>query len=844
LIIQENEEYLIENKELIQAGNIIIKDKAKLTIKNSTLILKQSYGHQYNIFVRDYAFIYAENSKIDSDFIFALQIGYGGGIVGPEPPLIGSENPRGYFKKLEIEVTAPIRVMKGGELEVWDSNISHIRGGYSGSLVRVENSTIGDLRFFSDSDIFINNSTIITLWPCLSGNTIAELTDLKPKFYDYWYLGEVTNAKYNFSLINTQVNGWCPYLGDKSYITFADCELDLIVLSFFGGTPIISDLKNGQFYNYWNLREFCGPFTDYNVILKNTSIKKWMIEFNETVKAKITDSKINVIFHYQFGTTNIGNSEIDQLYYLDNSGGILKDSKIIQIIKFGRIASVPYDGELNIDNSVIYNRFEAEFANLSLTGNIVFKDVEITRWYESKVNRQFKVYIHNSVKVPNIDLQVLNPDGKEIWSGYSDAKGEAYFYVIFTDENYYKNFILRSSSLGDKINFNVISTTPLIIPPNKPPILQEIGNKTAYPGKELKFKIIASDPENCLLTYNASPLPQGASIDSSIGEFSWIPSYSQIGVHKITFSVTDGIDEVYEEVDIKVLPQYTLSVASAAGGTTNPAPGNYNYDTGTEVTITALPDTNYRFGDWTGDVPSNHEKDNPITIKMDSNKSILANFIRQYKLSIGSGSGGTTDPAPGIYTYDTGKLVTIKAVPNSGYKFAGWGGDASGTSNLTTITMDSDKSIKANFSAISEEKKGPCFIATAAYSSPLHPHVRILRDFRDIYLTPNKLGRIFVNFYYKNSPSLADFIVKHKTLKIAVRISLLPLVVFSYSMIHFGHVITVIMRCFIILVTFFVFFLRRKLRREEASGHRDTVTEIKNKVLSLIRFSLNRRKGL
>lgn len=83
-----------------------------------------------------------------------------------------------------------------------------------------------------------------------------------------------------------------------------------------------------------------------------------------------------------------------------------------------------------------------------------------------------------------------------------------------------------------------------------------------------------------------------------------------------------------------------------------------------------------------------------------------------------------------------------------------------------------------------------CFIATAAYDSPLHSPVEILRNFRDNYLITNKLGRKLVKLYYKYSPPLANIIAKHKTLKIAVRISLLPLVAFGYSMVYAGPIKT------------------------------------------------------
>ena len=73
-----------------------------------------------------------------------------------------------------------------------------------------------------------------------------------------------------------------------------------------------------------------------------------------------------------------------------------------------------------------------------------------------------------------------------------------------------------------------------------------------------------------------------------------------------------------------------------------------------------------------------------------------------------------------------------------------------------------------------------CFIATAAYGSFLDKHVVILRNFRDAYLLTSDLGRTFVDFYYRTSPPLADFIAKHDTLRMVVRVGLTPVVAASY----------------------------------------------------------------
>jgi len=77
-----------------------------------------------------------------------------------------------------------------------------------------------------------------------------------------------------------------------------------------------------------------------------------------------------------------------------------------------------------------------------------------------------------------------------------------------------------------------------------------------------------------------------------------------------------------------------------------------------------------------------------------------------------------------------------------------------------------------------------CFIATAAYGSPLEPHVKILREFRDTYLLSNSMGQGFVDAYYRYSPPIADFIAKHNALRSVVRVGLMPAVGMSYVALH------------------------------------------------------------
>ena len=68
----------------------------------------------------------------------------------------------------------------------------------------------------------------------------------------------------------------------------------------------------------------------------------------------------------------------------------------------------------------------------------------------------------------------------------------------------------------------------------------------------------------------------------------------------------------------------------------------------------------------------------------------------------------TASPAPNCAggTYTQGTAVTLSAAPNTDYQFTSWSGGATGTSSSVVVTMNSDKSVTANFSQ--------CFAVTTA----------------------------------------------------------------------------------------------------------------------------------
>ena len=99
---------------------------------------------------------------------------------------------------------------------------------------------------------------------------------------------------------------------------------------------------------------------------------------------------------------------------------------------------------------------------------------------------------------------------------------------------------------------------------------------------------------------------------------------------------------------------------------------------------------------------------------------------------------------------------------------------------------------------------GGCFIATAAFGSPVEPQVKILREFRDSILLTNPVGKAFVSFYNRYSPAAAAFIARHDTLRALVCLGLIPIVCISWLGLRLG--LTGFMALFLLLTALVYFY--------------------------------------
>jgi hypothetical protein len=72
-----------------------------------------------------------------------------------------------------------------------------------------------------------------------------------------------------------------------------------------------------------------------------------------------------------------------------------------------------------------------------------------------------------------------------------------------------------------------------------------------------------------------------------------------------------------------------------------------------------------------------------------------------------------------------------------------------------------------------------CFVATAAYESPVAEPVRTLRRYRDKRLARTPQGRLFIRFYYRFGPYGAAVVNRFPVLKPVVRQALRPIIAYA-----------------------------------------------------------------
>ena len=95
--------------------------------------------------------------------------------------------------------------------------------------------------------------------------------------------------------------------------------------------------------------------------------------------------------------------------------------------------------------------------------------------------------------------------------------------------------------------------------------------------------------------------------------------------------------------------KFDLAVSASEGGSVDTSGGSY--DSNSSVTITASPADGYEFTGWSVNASGST---NPLTVTVNGNKNITANFsVIKYSLTVSASNGGSINLLEGEYASQT-----------------------------------------------------------------------------------------------------------------------------------------------------------------------------------------------
>jgi hypothetical protein len=136
-------------------------------------------------------------------------------------------------------------------------------------------------------------------------------------------------------------------------------------------------------------------------------------------------------------------------------------------------------------------------------------------------------------------------------------------------------------------------------------------------------------PSSGIYTYQAgSTLEITASPNASYTFDHWLINGAASSMNPINTTITANLQIqpifIKQADTITSLPTFTITVQSSSNGTTTPPSGSYTRVAGDTITLTALPNDNYKFEKWL--IDSTSTSINPITITVNNDTTILPIF--------------------------------------------------------------------------------------------------------------------------------------------------------------------------------------------------------------------------
>ena len=199
-------------------------------------------------------------------------------------------------------------------------------------------------------------------------------------------------------------------------------------------------------------------------------------------------------------------------------------------------------------------------------------------------------------------------------------------------------------------------------------------------------------------------LPKGLTLKQTTGEISGTPTAEQTAQFTVRALNSVGNDKKELSITITNAPaaEHTITVTTAGGGTASAS--STSATAGTEITLTATPNTGYHFKEWQVESPAGLVITNNKFTMPDSNVAIKAIFEEdspfaptKHTVTVKTDGNGIAFASPLLAV--AGTEITLTAMPKEGYHFKEWQVISGGVAieNNKFLMPDSNVEVNAVF---------------------------------------------------------------------------------------------------------------------------------------------------